>query len=278
MATEDKPLDGKSRRRTRRPLLRIAIEVEGRDASGVTFSEETHTIMVNRNGARIALKHTLKANDRIIVTNLEREESCPFRVVERADTLYGNEAEWGVECLEPDRNFWGIHFPDIASGVARGEGIDVLLECGTCGARELAQLEMDQYRTLSAKSRLERFCKQCGAESAWEFGFAEVKPTDSSNNLPPRSDIEDRRGTKRFVAMLPLRLRNADGTESVTRTENLSKMGLCFVSNVPMESGDLVYLTVGPSEDGKKEICVRIAWRRPIAGSTSAVYGVRLAE
>ena len=154
----------------------------------------------------------------------------------------------------------------------------MLLECRTCGARELAQLDMDQYRRLSASSVLNRPCKQCSGETDWEFGFAEVKAKQPSKVSPSSPGSQDRRATKRFVAMLPLQLRNAEGKKTETRTENLSKLGLCFVSDAPMEDSDLIYLTVGPAEKGKKEICFRIAWRRPISGSKSCLYGVRLAE
>jgi PilZ domain len=269
---------GKARRRTRRPLLWIPIEVEGKDASGRPFAEKTHTIMVNRNGARIALKQDLKAGDRIIVTNLQREESCPFRVVERTKTLYGKESEWGVECLEPDRNFWGIYFPEGATGKAQGDGIDVLLECANCRSRELVELSMDQYRELSTNSAVSRPCRKCGGGSDWEFGFAEVLVEQQVEGPYLPSGVSERRTTKRFVAMLPLRLRNSDGEETVTRTENLSKLGLCFRSDVVMESGDLVFLSVGPNEKGKKELPVRVAWRRPMSGSNFSIYGVRLEE
>ncbi len=270
--------EGEAGRRTKRPLLRIPIEVEGKDPSGRSFTETTYTIMVNRHGARIALKNSLTPGERIIVTNLQREESCPFRVVERTNTLYGSESEWGVECLEPDRNFWGVYFPENTPGAAQGEGIDVLLECASCHSRELAQLTMDQYRELSAESTLSRPCPECRADSIWEFGFAEVMIQESSGgaHLPP--GMGDRRNLKRFVAMLPLRLRDHNGKQSATRTENLSKLGLCFISDMKIESGDALYLSAGPMEKGKKELPVRVAWRRPISGSDHAVYGVRLED
>ena len=270
--------EGEARRRTKRPLLRIPIEVEGKDSSGRPFTETTYTIMVNRHGARIALKNPLTPGERIIVTNLQREESCPFRVVERTKTLYGSESEWGVECLEPDRNFWGVYFPERTPVSAQGEGIDVLIECTSCQSRELAQLTMDQYRELSAESTLLRPCPKCRADSKWEFGFAEVMTQESSVGAHSSPGGQDRRNIKRFVAMLPLRLRGQKGNQSATHTENLSKLGLCFVSDMAIESGDALYLSVGPVEKGKKELPARVAWRRPISGSNLSVYGVRLEE
>jgi hypothetical protein len=273
--------DQKARRRSKRPLIRIPIEVRGADVNGRSFSETTHTVVVNRNGARISLQNSLMAGARITITNLQRGESCAFRVVERTSTTYGNQAEWGVECLECSRNFWGVYFPELAVGTPQGEGIDVMLECAACRSRELAQISLDQYRELSDRSRLERDCPNCHKRTVWEFGFAEVLLEEACSKAPLEvAEVlrqgNDRRRTRRFVAMLPLKLRNLAGKSETARTENLSKLGLCFMSAVQMETGDTLYLMVGPSQAEKKEIPARIAWRRPVAGSDRSIYGVRL--
>lgn len=279
------PPEGASRRRSKRPLMRIPIEVAGKDADGAPFSESTHTLVVSRDGARIALKSSLRAGDRIIITNTEREESCPFRVVGRTEDTYSDCGDWGVECLQPNRNFWGIYIPEITSTRAQGEGIDVLIECVACRRREMAQLSMDQYRTLSTESALTRRCAACGRDSRWEFGFADVRVVEArgpASNASPSAlsppGAQERRGARRFVAMLPLRMRNQQGKEEKTRTENLSKLGLCFLSDLVMEEGEGIGLAVGPDEDRKQELAARIAWRRPITGSTRSLYGVRLEE
>lgn len=271
------------RRRTKRPQLRIAIEVAGKNADGRTFTENTYTLVVNRNGARIALKNLLKPGERITITNLQREETCPFRVVERVDTVDTESREWGVECLEPQRNFWGVHFPEESQQTRQSEDIDVLIECGACHAREMAELSMEQYRELSENSALTRPCAQCGGDTPWEFGFAEIVVTDARSTLSvePTSAIsapkgEERRQAKRFVAMLPLRLRTRDGKEETTRTENLSKLGLCFLSDLDIQEGDVVHLSVGPIEEDKKELPARVSWHRRLTHAGRSLYGVRL--
>jgi PilZ domain len=271
------------RRRTKRPLLRIAIEVEGKNAEGQPFTESTYTLVVNRNGARIALKNSLQPGERITITNIQREESCPFRVVERVETVGTEHCEWGVECLEPHRNFWGVYFPEKSPAAPAGEGIDVLIECGTCHAREMAELTMDQYRELSENSALTRACAQCGGDTPWEFGFAEIVveepraggPQQGASDFVP-AEGQERRQAKRFVAMLPLHLRTRDGKEETTRTENLSKLGLCFLSDLAIEEGDVIHLSVGPREDGKQELPARVAWHRRVTPAGRSLYGVRL--
>jgi PilZ domain len=273
--------DPRTRRRSKRPLIRIPIEVRGTDVNGRSFSEATHTMTVNRNGARISLKNALVPGERITITNLQREESCAFRVVERTSTTYGHQAEWGVECLDRNRNFWGIYFPEVTASAAQAEGVDVMLECSGCRARELAQISTEQYRELTESSKLMRDCPQCGNRTSWEFGFAEVLLEEARAKAP--ADVAealrhgaDRRQTKRFVAMLPLKIRGLSGQAEIARTENLSKLGLCFISDIRMEVEDAIYLSVGPTENGKKEIPGRVAWKRPVAGSDRSIYGVRV--
>lgn len=281
MSTVKREIDAKANRRSKRPFVRIPVEVRGTDASGREFTESTHTVGVNRNGGRISLKATVLAGARVTITNLARKESCAFRVVERTSTRFGEHAEWGVECLESGRNFWGISFPEAAQDSHLDEGIDVMIECAGCHSRELAQLTIEQYHRLSANSALERDCVRCGKRTPWEFGFAEVLLEESlarapSSVLAALPDGKDRRHTKRYVAMLPMRLRNRSGEIETTRTENLSTLGLCFISGMVIAPGAKVFLSVGPPEGDKKELPARVAWCRPITGSNRSLIGVRL--
>src|SRR5260370_41994678 len=91
------PVTGEQKRRSERVLLRIPIDIEGKDAAGKAFKEVTTTLVINRGGARISLKHTLKADDRITITNLQTPISCPFRVVRQTGQTHGEGAERGVE-------------------------------------------------------------------------------------------------------------------------------------------------------------------------------------
>ncbi len=97
-------------------LLRIPIEVKGMDAEARAFKEVTSTLVINRGGARISLKHTLKADERITITNLQTQISCPFRVVGQTGQTHGEGPECGVECLKENLNFWGIKFPEKVTG------------------------------------------------------------------------------------------------------------------------------------------------------------------
>jgi hypothetical protein len=60
------------RRRTRRVSLRIPIFVEGIDRSGNGFREQSTTVEINRDGARIGLKNTPPLVARILRSGTSR--------------------------------------------------------------------------------------------------------------------------------------------------------------------------------------------------------------
>jgi len=286
METKQPPnVDKSESRRSERPLLRIPLQVEGSDAGGKPFRERTSTILVNRTGARISLKNPVRPGDQITITNLLMQESAAFRVVERAETSIGQDPEWGVECVEPNETFWGVIFPEKREDLPTENIIDALLECRECHVREMAKLVIDDYRELNTQGSIKRDCPKCRAEREWVLGTVDVALADAkSKSLDPLySSTSTQQGSpapraKRYVVMLPVRTRHWEGGEEVTRTENLSHMGMCFSSTLVMKEGDTVFLTVGDlPEDQQVEVAARIAWRRPLEGSRS-LYGVRLSE
>jgi PilZ domain len=274
-------------RRSERVYLQIPIEVQGEQASGGPFSERTHTLIINRDGARISLVRPLQVNERITITNLRTGFSCLFRVVVRTGRSLGEAPEWGVECLEPGVDFWGISFPSAESAQTEAEDVDALLECTACYARELAKLSLSDYRELSLHGTLQRDCRKCGSESEWKFGY--VQALDQST-LPWEGDAapegqsrrnggEENRGAKRLAVKLPVRIRLPDGREEVARTENLSKMGVCFVSDLEMEPDDFIRLTIGYVPGGKDdEVMARVVWKRAIEETNRFLYGVHLED
>jgi hypothetical protein len=274
------------KRRSERVLLRIPIEVKGTNAEGKPFTEKTFTLVINRHGARIALKTPVEAEARVIITNRQSATSCPFRVVGRTSKSLGEGPEWGVECLQPGVNFWGISFPEKVAAPAAQEVIDALVECAACSSRELAQLTLEEYRTIITQGSVRRDCPECGGVTDWKFGFAEAEPEEVIPGQPsapaatsPAAEGAERRRAKRLTIKLPVRIRLQDGSEEVARTENLSKTGVCFSSRLRIRPQDRILLTVGYTPGGsEEEVPARLAWRREIESGGTALYGVRLEE
>ena len=69
------------KRNTERILLTIPIRVSAFGGSDGGFSEETYTVEINRDGARIALKHRVEPGDTLRIANMENLREADFRVV-----------------------------------------------------------------------------------------------------------------------------------------------------------------------------------------------------
>jgi hypothetical protein len=276
-------MDEQPHRRTTRTLLRIPIEVSGTTPTGQAFQEETFTITVDGHGAQIVLKNPAKPGDRLTVTNLWSGKTCAFRLVRRVGNSPSETAEWGIECLQPEKNFWGIYFPGAPPPLpAETEIIEGLLECQRCGSVELAQLTLEQYKTLGQQLLLERECVHCEAPTKWGYSYVDTKdefrgePTPASWPAPSTGRIEKRQA-RRLLIKLPVRIRREKGREEIAGTENVSKMGVCFVSEARMNIGDVVRLVFGTTGlAGRTEIPARVVRRQELQGTNRVIYGVRL--
>jgi len=295
-------------RRSERVLLKIPIEVAGKSAEGKNFREKTNTLVINRHGARITLRNSPQPESKVTITNLFNQVACPFRVVGRTGRSLGEGPEWGMECLEPDANVWGIYFPAKAGGAAPDEEpIDALLECTKCASRELAQLVRNQYQTLATLASIPRDCSKCKGTTPWRFAFVESAPEEVTPEppkppapalpspapheipqpaaAPPPPAVsaappaerkpEERRKVRRVTLKLPVRVRLPDGKEEVTRTENYSRNGACFIATFELKADERIFVTLNykPGAD-EIETPARVVWRRAIEGSNQSYYGV----
>jgi hypothetical protein len=166
-------------RRSERVLLRIPIRVEGKDIVGNAFQETTYTQVVNRSGGLIVVSHLLQPGAVIRITNPTSHVPCSFQVVTRATRSLSGAPEWGVKCLKPELDIWGVHFPTRAEEPPRAHLVYVLLECQACFSREMAPLTAQQYQTLAAESSLPRPCPKCSAQGIGNVRSSKLKLTKS---------------------------------------------------------------------------------------------------
>jgi hypothetical protein len=268
-------------RRSERALLKIPIQVAGKDSNGNPFTEKTFTQVINRNGARITLKSPVRPGLEVIITNLQTQRSCPFRVVSPAEEPLRAGCEWGVECQQPWLNFWGIVFPELASP-PDNMAIHSLLECLSCHLQEMAQLTPGDYRIIAVESKLSRDCPACQKATLWGFALVEGELEELSGSpvvatSSTLTEPADRRRARRLTIKLPVRVRLGGGLEEIGQTENLSKTGLCFVSSLKIEVGDRVFVTVGYGLGATEiEIPARVVRRQQFVGQRRAVYGASL--
>jgi len=270
-------------RKSERVLLRIPIRVEGKDARGNAFDDDTYTVVINQSGGQIAVDRLLAPGGKIKITNPRSRISCPFEVVMRATSLSGS-PEWGVKSLDPRVEIWGVNFPTRPKIPAKPPRIHALLECQECFSREMVELTQEEYRGLAAESPLQRPCRKCRQTTSWGYGLVEGELEDVLPSLPapPVSGLTQREGAerrkeKRAAVKVPLEVRLPNGSKESGNTENLSKSGLCFGCSLEMQVGDPVYVSVGANaSEEKREILAHVVWRRATGGKGRALYGLKL--
>ncbi len=276
---------GRPSRRSDRVLIRIPLQVSGKDLEGNSFSERAQTMVINRNGASFVLRNSLVPEGQITVKNLQSGQSCRFRARRGAKDLPGGLREWGIECLDPAPNFWGVSFPELPDQTsAEEESSGCLLECAVCHYREMTRLTLTEYRTAAERTSLARICIWCGRQTEWKFAVIEDEVEAASSQGPQdwevavslTSGMELRREDRRIV-QLPILIRNDDGREESTMTEDVSRSGVCCTANMDLKIGDRVFVKLASIEGpGEKEFRARIIWRREVGERRGNLYGLKL--
>jgi len=266
-----------NRRRCDRVQLTIPLRMIGSDDE-VPFEIPVHTTSLNRHGARIYSTRPLSRGQIIRLFNPLGHREAEFRVVGPVCPPGERGGEWGVECGRSDTNIWGIHFPDrIEAGEAKA-----LLECHTCHAVAMAQLSLVEVDVLETSGILSKPCKKCAVSTAW--GYAEKRlameappdefaaPPTAPAGVTPR---RERRQHRRIALQLPLRIRDYRGRVEVTKTEDVSKGGFCYVSEENYYAGEGM-LTECPYSAGAQNIEVGsfIVRSHLVPESSRKIYGV----
>ncbi|MFB3922094.1 MAG: PilZ domain-containing protein [Terriglobia bacterium] len=277
---------GIGKRRTERIKLSIPIRVMCFGGSAGDFTEDTHTLMVNRDGALIALKHRVAADDTLRVINLENFREGDFRVVGELRLESADYSGWGVECLERERTLWDIDFPPPLD--PGGSTAGALLECLGCGKQSLIVLNMVQVELLESSGTLQNLCQKCGHLATWSFADITrrpkvMPPVAAAAPQPPVTPQvgkwdgqAERRIYKRVAVKLRALVRNSKGQEEIAKTENISKGGLALVLKIDLALGEFVKV-ICPYSGGAEEFARRaeVRYRAPHIAGQNWFYGLR---
>ena len=268
------------RRRSERLLITVPIRVEGMDRDGEMFSEKTRTQVISRQGARIHLKRHVAAGAQLVITTIVGRRSARFRVVGPTQPPSREGGEWGVECLESNCDHWGIGFPLPSSVEGR---CTALLECRRCHAVKLSSLSMIEHEVLGTSGLLVKECEACGRSTSWSYkepsiilsGDDEGAAFPSPESLTEHQGGSNRRINNRVSLQLPIRVRCFFGTEEFTRAENVSRGGLCFITDRNYEVGEILLITC-PFEKSGHNIEVRghVTRSREMQGTGRKIYGI----
>jgi hypothetical protein len=93
------------KRASPRVPAKISVRVEGRDRNHQPVSEETHTLLINQGGARLALAAEFQLNDRIKITIIVDPTA-------KAGQLADSDEYTRFEPLAPDTASFKISFKD----------------------------------------------------------------------------------------------------------------------------------------------------------------------
>lgn len=267
-------------RRSERLLLSFPIRVDGAEPSGSSFSETTRTLVINRHGARIQLKRQVQPGQTLHIVNLVGNREADFRVVGPTQPYNDQGGEWGVECREEGRNVWGIEFPPSEE---RELPCSALLECRRCHQVRLTPMSVVELDVLESSGLLTKECGACQQPTSWGYvqkqvGFpARARDADPAvaEAFTPPPPTSDRRATRRVPLRLPIRVRSWLGGEELTKSENVSKDGLAFISDKQYEIGEALQVTCPYDPGGENiELRGRVVRRSGTKGGR-LVYGVR---
>jgi len=271
---------GEEKRSTERLMLSIPVRVLGFESTSGEFAEDTRTSIVNRSGARIALKHRIAVNDTIRVINLESYSEADFRVV--APTAWAGKEihEWGVECLEPGRNIWGIEFGPPLGGEA-----GALIQCQGCRKEVFSSLTPMEAEVLESTGVLQRQCSDCSRLTNWMHSEVTRQPKElpptASAAPPPRPPVAgkpaDQRQNRRIDMKFPILVRGPYGQDEISKTENVSKGGLALSLAMELNVGEVVRVLYPYSPSGQNiEQKAEIRRRANYAFGGRRLYGLRL--
>ena len=270
MAVESpNPVPESARRRTDRILAPVRIRVIGNDTMGVSFAEETVTVSFNQQGARISLTHPLLSDDIVLIMNLENAIEEEFRVVGGFQRVFGDRQEWGVEALNPESKIWGVTFAPPAEGIQP----KVLIECAACKKALQSPLSTIEYDVLLSTGLISRHCDRCGESTRWKPSEQPFTGEVIASSVKSASKGQKERKSRRIKLAMRIRVRNSWGQPDIAQTRDVSKSGLCFLSNLQYGINDIVYITL-PFADNQTpiETPAKIVWSAE--SSAGRVYGV----
>ena len=98
----------KESRKTPRQRLKVPVRIKGRDRKGQEFIEETSTLVVNWNGALVTTIKPLNSDETLYVINQQNGKEAEFRIVGEGESQALSAQGWGMECLNPDQDFWDL--------------------------------------------------------------------------------------------------------------------------------------------------------------------------
>lgn len=260
-------------------MLTVPLRVHGRDPQGEEFAEGARTVTLNRHGACIQITRPLLPGQTLRLNNLVSRLEANFRVVGPVSPRTEKGGEWGVECLDRKLNIWGIQFPPAT---AEETDSTALLECRNCHGIAVLHLSLVEVEVLETSGLLSKPCGNCKKTTPWGYAEKQVAmgaPPDEAAMLAEAGKAAqgpEQRRHRRVSLQLPVLVRDYYGGVEITKSENVSKGGFCFISekNHLVGEGVLVACPYSASEHSI-EVHAKIVRCTEVRGTRQKICGVR---
>jgi hypothetical protein len=226
--------------------MEIPIRVIGFALEKNEFSEDTTTVAISREGARIKLKQKVIPKSDVRIINLENYKEADFHVVGPARMEGGEVAEWGVEYVERGRSIWDVEIPAVKT---LDDAPGTLLECRVCHQHDTHILSPMEAQALNSTGLLALACNKCNKLTYWNYADPSLRPATlppADLVAPPASEkpVEkkgiEKRKARRLGMKMKILVRNSKGVEEVTKTEDLSKGGVAVALVMDLVVGEQV--------------------------------------
>jgi hypothetical protein len=240
-------MGSRENRRSDRISVSFSLDVAGVDAENRPFTETARTVVVNRHGALLTLKHRLRMEQELTVQRQHTDgtaREAQVRVVAR-DREGPDGFGYGVAFVDQKLDFWGIEFPSpeqAAEAVVR-----LLVECTHCRSQELAYLDSRELKEFETNHLFARQCRICEAPTIWKQPLESMHRTraaESRSEAMPAGGSPAERETTRYDTRLTACVRQDMGTEEMAVCENVSRQGIAFRSRNKYAEGAQIEVAV----------------------------------
>lgn len=265
------------KRRSDRVHLELRIQLSGVDAAGKIFTEQTHTLVVSRHGAKVVSQQVLlpqqALNIRCYRTGMETLACVVGQIDQRHDEIH-----YGLEISDPHANIWGIEFPELGEvdpAVGR-----VLLECQGCHIREVIYLDAFALEVLVANECLMRPCRRCADRRVSMWKRPSLDEDQEPQILPisppsPAASAGDDRKQMRVGLKTEICLRHPELGDEVTLTDNVSSGGFRFKSKRRYTVGAVMAAALPYTPNTPNVFSpIRIVYAEVLLAEGSFAYGV----
>lgn len=254
-------LNGNVVRSSGRILKEIPIVLIGSDLDGTVFSEQTKTLVLSLNGARVVSRHKLSPEQELVLRWPARNREAEICVVGQIGPQSGGYT-YGVAFSDPYPNFWEVEFPPLTP--AEIEAAMFSLVCSSCKTVEKLDDSAILADVCTSNEGVLRYCKRCGSSTLWkpaasdiiqESVSAEAAPLPLPPLEKPPSPRVNRRQHARVKVAYSACVRHPQQGDEVVLCEDMSKGGLRFKSRRQYYAQSLIEVSV-PYQSGQSGIFV----------------------